>query len=488
VRVYAPGGARRGVLRTGLPGRVEGLRVDRHKTLWLLTTAGDDRWHVWRLRRDGAPQPATLDELAAALPPSALTATWDGGFCLRDREADACFTWDSEPLPGHPPVPAGLHVAGELLTFGVDSGISRCRWHRVTLDADVPSGTAVQVAVAVTEEVDAELADGDWQRAPAGALDFLVDQPPGRHLHLRLSLSGDGTATPVVRRVRLDFPRATSADLLPAGFRQDPAAEDFTERFLSLFDSSLAGIDRVIGRYPALLDPQGVPDEALPWLGGLLGLAFEAGWNAATRRELLAAAPELYRRRGTPWALREVVRIVFGVEPVIEELARERSWLRVGERGRLGMARLFGRSRARFRLGTSALSSAPLRGDGDPYTDPLSQHAYRFRVSLPPHSQPVDAVALRRLIQSQAPAHTAATIRDGGLGWVVGAWSAVGVDTAFVALPAPVLGPADPAGTPRRGRPVRLGRSSVLATSRKGPHRGIAVGERTTVGVDSVSW
>jgi phage tail-like protein len=360
----------------------------------------------------------------------------------------------------------------------------------------VPEGTAVRVAVAVTEEPGTEpgsdapsLDPGDWQEAPDATQDFLVDQPPGRYLFLRLRLSGDGVATPVVRRVRLDFPRTTSADLLPAAFRQDPAADDFTERFLSLFDSSLAGIDRVIERYPALLDPGGVPEEALPWLAGLLGLAFEAGWDAATRRALLVAAPELYRRRGTAWAMREVVRIVSGVEPVIEELAAERNWLRLGAAGGLGSGRLFGRSAARFRVGASALSTAPLRSYGDPYADPLGAHAFRFRVALPPHGRtPVAEAALRRLVGSQAPAHTAATVRTGGRGWVVGVWSAVGVDTAFVALPPPVLGPAGPGAPPSAGRPVRLGRHSVLASSRRGPHRGLAVGERAVVGVDTVAW
>ena len=278
------------------------------------------------------------------------------------------------------------------------------------VDADVPPGTALRVAVAATEEAVVPGA-GDWQEAPPGALDFLVDQPPGRHLYVRLRLSGDGTATPVVRRVRLDFPRSTSADLLPATYREDPAADDFTERFLSLFDSSLGGLDRVVERYPALLDVHGVPDAALPWLGGLLGLAFEAGWDPTVRRALLAAAPELYRRRGTPWAIAEAVRIVFGVTPGIEELAARRNWLLVGERGRLGSVRLFGRSAARFRVGTSALGTAPLRSFGDPHGDPLSEHAYRFRVVLPPRSvSPAAEPALRRLVASQAPAHTAATV------------------------------------------------------------------------------
>jgi phage tail-like protein len=499
---YRPGGAPDGVLYTGLPGRVAGLRIDRDRQLWLLTEDGDGP-HLWRAGRAGQdPHPATAAELAAALAPSTLTATWDGGFCLRDtgpdgNPVDACYSWGGTPLPGPPPAVPTLVTTGELRTTGVDSGLPRCRWHRVSVDADVPVGTAVRLSVAVTETIGAPTEPGDWQDAPPSVTDFLVEQPPGRYLYLRLCLSGDGTATPLVRRIRLDFPRSTSADLLPAAFRQDPAADDFTERFLSLFDSSLSGIDRVITRYPALLDVHGVPDEALSWLGGLLGLGFEAGWSPATRRVLLAAAPELYRRRGTPWAIQEAVRIVFGMAPVVEELAAQRHWLRVGERGAprggarggLGSARLFGRSATRFRVGTSALSTAPLRSFGDPQQDPLGVHAYRFRVVLPPGAaSPADEPAVRRLVQAQAPAHTAAAVHVGGRGWAVGIWSAVGIDTAFVPLPAPVLGPAGPDGVPRRGEPVRLGRASVLASSRSGPGRGMAVGERSTVGVQTVAW
>jgi hypothetical protein len=141
-------------------------------------------------------------------------------------------------------------------------------------------------------------------------------------------------------------------------------------------------------------------------------------------------------------------------------------------------------------VGASALSGAPVRSGGDPYADPLSAHAYRFRVALPPRGRtPVDEAAVRRLVAGQAPAHTAGAVRAGGRGWVVGVWSAVGVDTAFVALPPPVLSAAgSPPEASGQGEPVRLGRHSVLATSRRGGHRGIAVGERAAVGVQTVAW
>ena len=477
---FGADGFRCGVVHTGARGEIIGLRTGSDRTIWLLTDDGE-RLRIYRGDSAGAAfEESTVAALAAAVPPSSLVRADDDGFCLRENGSDGatttCYSWLGEPMPV-PTVDIGQYRAdGEFTTTLIDSGISRCRWHRVRLDADVPASTAVTVAVVVSE--DGHFTDSDWQQAPPGVTDFLVDQPPGRYLTARVRLSGDTSTTPVLRRIRLDFPRTTSADFLPAAFRQDPAADDFTERFLSLFDASLAEIDRVIERYPALLDPAGVPDRALPWLAGLLGLSFEAGWDAATRRALLAAAPELYRRRGTPFALTEAVRIVFGATPVLHELANDRSFAQV--RGTtagvtapgLGSVRLFSRATTRFRLGGSALGAAPLHAYGDPDTDPVTEHAYRFRLLLP--SGTVDVDALRRLVERQAPAHTRGTVRTGEAGFVVGARSTVGVDTAFVPLPPPVLG-----GT----HPLRLNTDGVLRPGPRGARHGVNVGVVSAVGV-----
>ncbi|MGW3431284.1 phage tail protein [Streptomyces melanosporofaciens] len=482
LRRYDSTGGFRGVLRTGAPGEVIGLRTGPERTVWLLTDDGG-RLGIHRGGHGRPFRPVTVDELAAVLPPSALTSADEDGFCLREKGPEGpettCFTWQGLPRDPAPPATDAYPTSGTYLTTLIDSGISRCRWHRVRVDAEVPAGTAAAVEIVVTE--DGRYEESDWQASAPGATDFLVDQPPGRFLRLRLRLSGDGDSTPVLRRIRLDFPRVTSADLLPPAFREDPAADDFTERFLSLFDATLDQLDRVIERYPSLLDPAGVPDRALPWLAGLLGLSFEAGWDARTRRALLAAAPELYRRRGTPWALREAVRIVFGVTPVVDELATDRrwAWLREARRGDgpaqgLGAVRLFGRSASRFRVGGSALGAAPLRAFGTPDSDPFTAHAYRFRLLLPAGS--ADVAALRRLVERQAPAHTVGSVRTGGAGFVVGSRSTVGVDTAFVPLPAPVLGGA---------HPVRLNRDGVLRPGPRGLRRGVGVGVVSAVGIQT---
>ncbi|MFK0246919.1 phage tail protein [Amycolatopsis azurea] len=471
---YGPDGRLCEVVRTGVDGEIIGIRTGPGRTIWLLTEE-DGRLRIFRGRHRF--RESTVDELAAALPPSGLVAADEDGFCLREKgpdgEVTSCYDWEGRPRESPGPETGQYVTRGEFTTKPIDGGISRCRWHRVRLDADVPAGTAVSVAIVVSE--DGLFAESDWQTATAGATDFLVDQPPGRYLTARVRLSGDSSATPVLHRIRLDFPRSTSADLLPAAFRQDPAADDFTERFLTLFDASTAEIDRVIERYPALLDPAGVPDGALPWLAGLLGLAFEAGWNAETRRKLIRAAPGLYRRRGTPCALAEAIEIVFGVKPVIDELAGDRHWAQVRAtaspstaRG-LGSVRLFGRSSSRLRLDTSTLGAAPLRAFGDPDTDPLTEHAHRFRVLLPAGA--ADEDALRRLVVRQAPAHTRGSVRAAGSGFVVGSRSTVGVDTAFVPLPPPVLGG------------VRLNHDGVLRPGPRGARHGVSVGVMSAVGV-----
>ena len=187
-----------------------------------------------------------------------------------------------------------------------------------------------------------------------------------------MRLSGDGAATPVVHRVRIDLPRITSLERLPPVYREEARAEEFTERFLSLFDASIENLDNAIERFPALLDGGAAPEGVLPWLGSFLDLAFESSWTAERRRKLLAATPALYRQRGTKQGLVAAIQQVLGIEPVIQELAAESAWGALSKTAQLGSVRLFGRARARFTLGSSALCKAPMRSFGDPALDPLT--------------------------------------------------------------------------------------------------------------------
>jgi phage tail-like protein len=516
--LVAAGGTRPRLLRFSLSGAPLGERpeplplaaaaVDRMAfapdgTLWIVMAAADGALSLWRSGNDDPPAfvHADIDELANQFAATTLVAAGADGFALRSGATDPACWFDAygRPTAPRPPTPPIARATqGQLLTLPIDSGIPRCRWHRVRIEADVPAGTTLSIAVATSETADpATQGDAggeigwqgfpagvphpdDWESAPQGALDFLSLQPPGRYLFLRLRLSGNGTATPVVHRIRLDLPRSTSLEHLPPVYREEPRAEEFTERFLSLFDASIEELDRTIERLPALLDTGAVPEGVLPWLASFLDLSFEPSWTAERRRALIAATPQLYRQRGTKEGLAATVRQVLDVEPVIQELAAERAWGALSRNAQLGSVRLFGRKRARFTLGASPLGAAPLRSFGDPALDSLSDAAWRLRVLVPAGNLPREVLKARlaTLLDSQKPAHTLVSVRVGGGGLVVGTWSAVGIDTALVPLPAPVLG--GPGGN------ARLSRCTVLWPRRDGSRGDFSVGRGAATGLNTL--
>jgi phage tail-like protein len=412
-------------------------------------------------------EPSLLDELAG----SGVVLATDAGFCVASR---GCFDWDGLVVGQNELGPGDdrFAVRGQYLSEPLDSGIPSCRWHRVRIDADVPASTTLQVAIATTDgptagRVAQLAAEGPWDGMPAGdphpddwfeartgVVDVTIRAPAGRYAYVRVRLTGDGTATPRVHQVRLDMPRHTSLDDLPAIYAADDEARDFTERFLSLFDAQLEEVDEVVGRFDALLDPEALPDDALGWLAGLLGLGFEAEMSVAQRRALIEAAPDLYRRRGTPSGLVDTLRIALGIDAVVQELGPERPWGAAGL-ARLGSARLFGRSRARVRLGSSRLGTAPLISRGTPDDDARLAGAHRIVVSVGPR---VDRALVERVVRSQTPAHVVATVRMHEPGFVLTELR-LGVDTVLLA-PAPAV-----VGTTRLGRGgvLRRGRASTLA-------------------------
>ncbi len=501
---YSPSGEPAGIAHVHTHGAIERLAIAVDCAVWAAVSEAGGGVLLFRAAWPGGDfEPASLAQAQADLTPLPFVAL-AAGFCLEEPgvsglDVRRCYSWTGACVDSvDVPLEADRVPRGQLLTRAIDSGVPGCRWHRVSVDADVPAGTAVNVAIAVSDDAN-PAAQGnpavdpvwqqfqpgipypsDWQQPAGGLLDFLVDQPPGRYAFVRLRLTGQGPATPVVRRIRLDFPRVTSFAHLPGVYRQTPEAEDFGERFVSLFDASIDDLDRAIERHPALLDVAGVPDEVLPWLGRFFEIAAEPWWGADRYRPVLEAAPELYRHRGTPGALSEAIKLLFGADPAITERAQERPWGALRHDARVGGTRLFGLRTSRLRLGRSPLSSTPLRSVGNPDLDPLLADASRFTVLMPAGvlDSPAKADALRRLIAAQAPAHTVGGVRVGGTGLVVGRWSAVGIDTALAPLPAPVLGgDTDTA--------VRLSRASVL-WSRHGSRPAIASDVNASVGLNTV--
>jgi phage tail-like protein len=387
----------------------------------------------------------------------------------------------------------------------LDSRIAQCVWHRVVLFGSLPSGTRARVRVFTADQVlrDAELnappASERWRECAiadeldeGGRWDCLVRSEPGRYLWLELVLEGNGSATPSICAIVVEFPRISLRRFLPAVFGMEAVSADFTDRFLALFDTTLRSIERQIDQIAHLFDPGSAPattadprqQDFLSWLGGWIGVALDRNWDVGMRRRFLKHAGALFDRRGTVSGLREQLRILLDLDrhlpceidlrdcgrcipdprncrpdpepvhpeppPLVLEHYCLRRWLRVGA-GRLSDdavvwgERLFGRTRlcAHGQLGVTRLDTSP-----DPARDPFLVHANQFSVFVPARYGATDRGrrALDNLLKSEAPAGTYGYLHLVEPRFRIGIQSLLGFDSVVAAVPQGVTLGATPLG------------------------------------------
>lgn len=384
---------------------------------------------------------------------------------------------------------------GRCVTYRLDSGVPVNRWGRIVLDACVPAGTDLRLATVTTDDEfetavahvpalpaacepadpqatpalpPAELVVADdavasplhhrrdvptpWWRPVAGdgveVFEAPVLAPPGRFLWVTLGLTGDGRSTPVVRELRVEQPSHDLARRLPRAFTEEEAEPSFLHRYLAMFEGLLHDLDLRSACRDLLVDPASTPVEALDWLASFVGLVLDDRWHEAARRRLVAEIVPLYRRRGTVWALSRYLELFLagadadeqtrpGLAPVIIEHFRLR-----GAGGPVlgGDPALSSRSvvGAGFRVGgeVGSLAERSLDPDDD-RASVFAAHAHRFSVLV---TRPLDIeqeAAVRHILDTERPAHTAyelCTVDAGmrvGDGLHLGLSSVIGPTGAF---------------------------------------------------------
>ncbi len=112
----------------------------------------------------------------------------------------------------------------------------------------------------------------------------------------------------------LTFTSTKLIDYLPGIYQND-----FTNRFLALFESILFPIEWNVDNFDLFLDPSTAPYEFLPWLMNWFAISFDNSWDENQRRKLLKEAHKIFARRGTRWALSYILEIYLGKPPEIIE-------------------------------------------------------------------------------------------------------------------------------------------------------------------------
>jgi phage tail-like protein len=396
--------------------------------------------------------------------------------------------------------PQGLFpTSGYYYSGALDSKTYRCLWHRVVLRGCVPQGTAVRVDTFTAEsekpidEIES-LPESRWATAqldagtPSCEWDCLSLSPPGRYLWLRLTLEGDGSATPVLQKIKLYYPRASSLQYLPAVYREDAVSADFTARFLSIFDTLRNKTSGQITDIALYFDPKATPanppnvsgNDFLSWLAGWLGLSLQNNWPVRKRRELVRQAHKLFDLRGTPEGLKLMIELYTGFKPRILELFRLRRWLVVDSATLGNQSAVLGKDiMKRLQIGeNSKIGSFQLIDYGNPSLDFFNSYAYQFIVIVPrwPGATDTDQMALQQIIEMAKPAHTQAQLRWDEPRFRIGLQSFVGVDTVLAKYP---VGMIEGQGS--------LGYDTVLGSPEESTKRpSSSVGRSSRIGCNTV--
>jgi phage tail-like protein len=152
-------------------------------------------------------------------------------------------------------------------------------------------------------------------------------------------------------------------------------------QFLLIFESIMEPLENTIGSLSLYLDPMVTPESLLEWLAYWVNLALDTAVPVRRRRELVKAAAELYRWRGTRRGLSEHLRIYTGSAPEISEYVEGMS---LDHDTRLGV---------NTRIGGS--------GAGNHFTVSLALDT----------ADGIDIDSLRAIIDAQKPAHAAYTLQ-----------------------------------------------------------------------------
>ena len=96
-------------------------------------------------------------------------------------------------------------------------------------------------------------------------------------------------------------------------------SNDFLSRFLWVFQHMAYETTAILDNLHHFFTPMDAPNEFVEWIAAWFGLNLEHLGNEDTARFLLQNAVPLYRWRGTKKGLQAMLKIITGIEPIIEE-------------------------------------------------------------------------------------------------------------------------------------------------------------------------
>lgn len=236
---------------------------------------------------------------------------------------------------------SGFRAQGVLWGEAIQVMDRKVVWHRLQALLDpLPADAHLDLfGYTSSKDNDAPAVDPDAANPFSGArwkpvsyaanvdvTDIYIGGKEARYLWVGALFFSDGTASPALSQLRVEFDYPTYDQDLPAIYRDQANCDEFLLRLLSLFASFNGEVEGEIAGIPALFDPQAAPMKFLAWLAGCLGLDLDENWNEENQRRIVAEIFRLSGRRGTAAGLRDSLRLFAGVDAAIEEPILHAAW------------------------------------------------------------------------------------------------------------------------------------------------------------------
>jgi phage tail-like protein len=342
---------------------------------------------------------------------------------------------------------SGYASAGVLLGGPFQALDGSTPWYRFTVDGELPDATHLQVFTFTSASgttppfaPSSSVPFPGWQAAPRDTLQGVIFNAPAPNLWIGVVLRSDGTATPTLRQIRIDYGRDTYLQYLPSIYRADPTSADLLDRLLSLAETALGDLRGEIIDLTRLFDPAAAGYRGYPswfaWLSGWLAWQLDQNWTEEQARAFLAEAFRLYSMRGTVEGLRRYLKIYGGVNAFISEPALTTTVWALGANSTLGFTTMLAPGSAAGSIldSTAILDAANLTDSTDPFgSDLFDDIANRFCVEINAGelTQPGALAAVRAVLDREKPAHTVYELCIVPPRMRVGAQSRIGIDTVI---------------------------------------------------------
>lgn len=228
---------------------------------------------------------------------------------------------------------------GVFLSRMLDAREKETVWHRLVMESEIGDNMAVFLHIFATDS--RKLADrivsmkneshhtvmeqldqiasmnGIRKLSFRNPQDVLLHQLEGRFTWLGIIMWGNGSGSPRLHSIRMDFPRETWNSWLPELYQGK--GQEFLERYLGIFQSLYLDMECGIRGNTRYLDLQAAEPEVLIWLAGWIRAEHVNLWTPERFRQYLSQGVGMYALRGTARGLVCLVELFTGETPYLME-------------------------------------------------------------------------------------------------------------------------------------------------------------------------